>query len=252
MELDDGRRGRGRLGTVADLVDAIHATETGPDADGRAALLHHDQPDWWVRRTHLRRHGGGPGPERGAPDVAAGLEVHSLHGYFLRPTASGRSTIHAGGAPSATDARSRTRAVVERGRGQGDLPHDLLVPRARGRATSTSCRWPGHPAARRTIEGFEAPFPFDVRELGHDRAAVGRHLPLDPALLVPDPRAAARRPGGARLRPGLLLGHDRGGVPSAQPRRRGEPTPTPASTTPCGSTAPGGPTPGASSTSTRW
>ena len=66
---------------------------------------------------------------------------------------------------------------------------------------------PGIPPPRE-VEGFEAPFPFDIRELGRDRAARRRHVSVDPALLVPHPRAPAGRPGGARVRAGLLLGHD--------------------------------------------
>ena len=96
--------------------------------------------------------------------IPESLVVHSLHGYFLRPTAPGSQAFHTVG--PVRDGRSfSTREVVSTVEGKETfrmtcsfhLPEpgdDYQLPVG-----------PDIPPPRE-VEGFEAPFPFDIRELG--------------------------------------------------------------------------------------
>ena len=78
---------------MAELVDAVTARATGADAQGRATFLT-TSPKWWV---HGRVFGGmvvAQALNAAMRTVPAGIEVHSLHGYFLRPTSPGSQTTH--------------------------------------------------------------------------------------------------------------------------------------------------------------
>jgi acyl-CoA thioesterase-2 len=96
--------------------------------------------------------------------VSPGLDVHSLHGYFLRPTSPGARTTHV--VDRVRDGRSfSSRQVTSAVEGketfrmtcsfhapeEGD---EYQLPMAPGIAPSGE------------IAGVEAPFPFDIRELG--------------------------------------------------------------------------------------
>ena len=250
MELDDAEEAEVVPATVADLVDAITARDAGPDAQGRPTFTT-TSPNWWVGGRDLRRHGGGPGAERRHADRPAGTRGAFAARLLPPPDQPG----------VADDPRRRQRprrALVqhpagdERGGGQGDLPHDVLVPRPRRRRRATSSRWRPDVPPPAEIEGFEAPFPFDIRELGATERREDGTYQSTRRCWFRTTGAAARRPGGPRLRPGLLLGHDRGVVPPAQPRRLGHAHRRQPRSRRCGSTGPGGPTRGASSTSMRW
>ena len=129
VALDDAEEAEVVPATVAELVDAITARDAGPDAQGRPTFTT-TSPKWWV---HGRVFGGmvvAQALNAAMRTVPARLEVHSLHGCFLRPTSPGSQTTHVGGQ------RPRRKVVQhpagdERGGGQGDLPHDVLVPPAR-------------------------------------------------------------------------------------------------------------------------
>lgn len=117
--------------TVAELVDSLTARESGSDAWGRSTFTT-TCPKWWV---HGRVFGGmvvAQALSAAMRTVPAGLEVHSLHGYFLRPTSPGSETTHV------VD-NVRERAIVQhpagdqRGGGEGNVPDDVLVPRSGGR-----------------------------------------------------------------------------------------------------------------------
>ena len=107
MELDDAEEAEVVQATVAELVDSITACETGTDSNGRPTFTT-ISPKWWV---HGRVFGGlvvAQALNAAMRTVPDGLEVHSLHGYFLRPTSPGcrRPTswrVCATGDPSAPD-----------------------------------------------------------------------------------------------------------------------------------------------------
>ena len=94
MELDDAEEAEVVPATVAELVDAITARETGPDAQGRPTFIT-TSPKWWV---HGRVFGGMvvaqalnaamrtvPAPARG-PFPARLLPAPHQPGVAQRPT----------------------------------------------------------------------------------------------------------------------------------------------------------------------
>jgi acyl-CoA thioesterase II len=163
VELDDAEEAEVVAATVAELVDSITARRTGADAEGRPTFTS-TSPNWWM---HGRVFGGmvvAQALSAAMQTVAAELEVHSLHGYFLRPTSPGSRTTHV--VDNVRDGRSfSTRGVISEVEGKETfrmtcsfhVPEDgddYQLPPA-----------PGIPSPRE-VEGFEAPFPFDIRELG--------------------------------------------------------------------------------------
>jgi acyl-CoA thioesterase-2 len=163
MELDDAEEAEVVPATVAELVDAITARPTGSDADGRPTFTT-TSPAWWV---HGRVFGGmvvAQALNAAMRTVSDQLEVHSLHGYFLRPTSPGSRTTHT--VDTVRDGRAfSTRQVTSAVAGKETfrmtcsfhLPED-----------GDSYQIPIAPAVPPPgdVQGFEAPFPFDVRELG--------------------------------------------------------------------------------------
>jgi acyl-CoA thioesterase II len=163
VELDDAEEAEVVAATVTELVESITARQTGSDAHGRP-IFSTTSPKWW---DHGRVFGGmvvAQALNAAMQTVGAGFEVHSLHGYFLRPTSPGSQTTHV--VDVVRDGRSfSTREVTSEVEGRetfrmtcsfhapedGD---DYQLPVA-----------PGIPPPLE-VDGFEAPFPFDVRELG--------------------------------------------------------------------------------------
>ena len=87
MELDDAEEAEVVSASVADLVEAITARPSEPE-DGKAAFTS-SSPNWWVGG---RTFGGmvvAQALSAAFQTVPAHLDVHSLHGYFLRPTRPG-------------------------------------------------------------------------------------------------------------------------------------------------------------------
>jgi len=163
VKLDDAEEAEVISATVADLVDAVTARARKPDSLGRPTFTT-TSPNWWVGG---RTFGGmvvAQALSAAAQTVPPGLDVHSLHGYFLRPTSPGAHTTHV--VDAVRDGRSfSTRAVVSEVEGKETfrmtcsfhLPEpgdDYQLPIG-----------PGIPPPG-DVEGFEAPFPFDIRELG--------------------------------------------------------------------------------------
>ena len=94
LELDDAEEAEVVPATLAELVDAITARATGSDAHGEGrpsprparnggCTVGCSEAWWWLRRLNAAI--------RTVPEA---LEVHSLHGYFLRPTSPGSQTTH--------------------------------------------------------------------------------------------------------------------------------------------------------------
>ena len=189
--------------------------DAGLDVHGRPTFVT-TSPKWWV---HGRVFGGmvvAQALNAAMRTVPDGLVVHSLHGYFLRPTSPGSQTTHV--VDSVRDGRSfSTRQVTSdvEGRETFRMTCSFHAPEV-----GDSYQLPIAPAIPQPaeVDGFEAPFPFDIRELGATERREDGTYPVDPPLLVPHAGAPVGRPGRARGHPGLLLGHDRGGFPSPQPR----------------------------------
>jgi len=163
VDLDDAEEAELVTATVAELVDSLTARATGQDADGRATFTT-TCPKWWV---HGRVFGGmvvGQALNAAMQTVPAGLEVHSLHGYFLRPTSPGSRTSHA--VESVRDGRSfSTRQVTSEVEGKETF---RMTCSFHAPEDGDSYQLPIPPAIPLPgdVEGFEEPFPFDVRELG--------------------------------------------------------------------------------------
>src|ERR1700753_4314808 len=163
MEGDEVDESEDVPATVAELVDAVTARAVGPDAGGRP-MFTSVSPEWWV---HGRVFGGmvvAQALSAAMQTVPSGLEIHSLHGYFLRPTSPG----------------SRSRQVVDVVRDGRSFSTRQVASEVEGRETfRMTCSFhapedgdeyqlpvaePVPPPTE--VAGFEAPFPFDVRELG--------------------------------------------------------------------------------------
>jgi acyl-CoA thioesterase-2 len=96
--------------------------------------------------------------------VPVGVEVHSLHGYFLRPTAAGARTTHV--IERVRDGRSfSTRGVTSLVDGKETFRMTCSFHSPEDGDDYQLAMASGVPPPN-DIEGFEAPFPFDIRELG--------------------------------------------------------------------------------------
>ena len=130
MELDEAEEAEVVSATLADFVEALRARESGSDADGNPTFAT-TSPDWWVGD---RTFGGmvvAQALSAGMQTAPAGMEVHSLHGYFLRPTRPGAETTHV--VSRIRDGRSFLDSTGgQRRGGEGGLPDDLLLPRPGG------------------------------------------------------------------------------------------------------------------------
>ena len=163
MELDEAEEAELVPATLSELVDAFTARPTGSDSLGRPTFTT-TSPRWWM---HGRVFGGmvvAQALNAAMKTVPDGFEVHSLHGYFLRPTSPGSVSDHV--VDGIRDGRSfSTRQVVSQvdGRETFRMMCSFHVPEE-----GDSYQLPVAPdiPPPREIEGFEAPFPFDVRELG--------------------------------------------------------------------------------------
>jgi acyl-CoA thioesterase II len=163
VELDDAEEAEVVAATVADLVDAISAEEGEPDTRGRRTFTT-TSPNWWVGG---RTFGGmvvAQALSAALQTAPAGFDVHSLHGYFLRPTAPGARTTHV--VAVVRDGRSfSARDVVSTVDGKDTFRMTCSFHLPEDGADYQLPMGPGIPPPRETA-GFEAPFPFDIRELG--------------------------------------------------------------------------------------
>jgi acyl-CoA thioesterase-2 len=163
VELDDAEEAEVVSASVADLVEAITAREGEPDAQGQPTFTT-TSPEWWVGG---RTFGGmvvAQALSAAVQTVPSGLEVHSLHGYFLRPTAPGARTTH--DVDAVRDGRSfSVRDVVSTVEGKDTFRMTCSFHRPESGDDYQLPMGPEIPPPRE-IEGFEAPFPFDIRELG--------------------------------------------------------------------------------------
>jgi acyl-CoA thioesterase II len=163
MDLDDAEEAEVVPATVSELVESITAHEAGQDDEGHP-IFTTTSPEWWV---HGRVFGGmvvAQALNAAMRTVPAPLEVHSLHGYFLRPTSPGSRSTHK--VETLRDGRSFslrevTSAVEDKETFRMTCSFHAPEP---GDSYQLPIAPDVPPPAE--VEGFEAPFPFDVRELG--------------------------------------------------------------------------------------
>lgn len=163
MELDDAEFAEVVTASATELVEAIAARPTGPETGGRTVFTT-VSPDWW---DGGRTFGGmvvAQALSAAFQTAPLGTEVHSLHGYFLRPTSPGARTTHV--VNRLRDGRSFSlREVTSSVEGKEtfrmtcsfhapEKGDEYQLPVAAGIPTP------------RDVPGFEAPFAFDIRELG--------------------------------------------------------------------------------------
>jgi hypothetical protein len=138
MQRDDAEQAEVVPATVSELVDALTAREAGRDAEGRP-LFTTTCPNWWA---HGRVFGGmvvGQALNAAMQTVPAGVEVHSLHGYFLRPTSPGSESTHV--VDSLRDGRSFcTRQVTSSSEGRETFHMTCSFRRGRGRGRGRRIR----------------------------------------------------------------------------------------------------------------
>jgi acyl-CoA thioesterase-2 len=163
VNLDEAEEAELVSATVDDLVEAITAKAMGPERDGKAFFVT-TSPEWWVGG---RTFGGmviAQALSAAQHSVAVDLPVHSLHGYFLRPTPPGARAVHA--VEHLRDGRSFTTRIVTssvEGKETFRMTCSFHVPEDGDEYQLPV--GPGIPSPSE-IEGVEAPFPFDIRELG--------------------------------------------------------------------------------------
>jgi acyl-CoA thioesterase-2 len=150
-------------GTVGELVQAITAQPAEPGPDGRETFVT-TSPDWWPGE---RTFGGmvvAQALHAATRTVPPGLDVHSLHGYFLRPSQPGIPSTHR--VERVRDGRSfTTREVITEVEGKTvfRMTCSFHVPEPGDEYQLPMATDIPGPSA---VPGFEAPFPFDIRELG--------------------------------------------------------------------------------------
>ncbi len=150
-------------GTLMDLVAAIEGNDGGLDAEGHSIVTNLSPKGWGASRTF-----GGlvvaqalHAAMRTVPD---GLGVHSLHGYFLAPSVPGSTAVQR----------------VERVRDGRSFSAREVTTEVEGRVTfKMMCSFHIEEAGDEyqlplatdlpkptDIEGFDGPFPFEIREIG--------------------------------------------------------------------------------------
>jgi acyl-CoA thioesterase-2 len=208
IEIDEAER---IAGTVAELVDAIATHEVEPAADA-VQRFESTSPTWWVGN---RTFGGmvvAQALHAVWHTVPDGLDLHSLHGCFLRPSLPGSTSVHR--VERVRDGRSfTTREVTSEveGRTAFRMTCSFCVPEE---GDEYQLPMPAGIPGPEDIAGVEGPFPFDFREVGATPrrddgtyastrrfwARTRERLPDDPALhscvlaYLSDMTAASFRP----------------------------------------------------------
>jgi acyl-CoA thioesterase-2 len=150
-------------GTVAELVDAIVARPCAPGADGLETFVT-TGPQWWGDE---RTFGGmvvAQALHAAFQTVPAGLDVHSLHGYFLRPAYARFPSRHT--VTRLRDGRSfTTREVTTEVDGRPTFRMTCSFHRAEAGDEYELPMAGDIPPPPTGVDGSE-PYPFDVVNLG--------------------------------------------------------------------------------------
>jgi acyl-CoA thioesterase II len=160
MDFDDSELS---YGSLPQLVEAITSAEIDPGPDGHRAF-ETKIPDWWMGD---RTFGGmvvAQALHAATRTVSADLDVHSLHGYFLRPSRPGMPSIHR--VETLRDGRSfTTREVTSEVEGR---PVFRMICQFHAAEEGDEYQLPMAPAPLPSAEAddMDAGFPFVMRELG--------------------------------------------------------------------------------------
>ena len=167
-------------GTLSELVEAIATTPVPtPDAMatpvGESSTFLTTSPDWWGGE---RTFGGmvvAQALSAATQTVAEDLAVHSLHGYFLRTSRPGTPSTHT--VRRLRDGRSfSTREVVSEVEGNETFRMACSFHRAEAGDEYQLPMAEDIPPPD-AIKGSDAPFPFDVWDLGStDQRPDGTYL----------------------------------------------------------------------------
>jgi acyl-CoA thioesterase II len=148
--------------SVAELVKAVTAIEVDPTDNCRTFVT--QSPDWWMTG---RTFGGmvvAQALNAAFHTVPDSVDVHSLHGYFLRPIPSGSNTTHR--VSELRDGRAFSlREVSSLVDGKESFRMTCSFHASEG-GDEYQVPMPGGLSLPAAISGMEAPFPFDIRELG--------------------------------------------------------------------------------------
>jgi acyl-CoA thioesterase-2 len=169
-------------GTLSELIEAIVATPmptpealpealpeappaaTGLTDKGGSPIFLTRSPDWWGGE---RTFGGmvvAQALSAAAQTVAPDLPVHSLHGYFLRPSRPGTPSTHT--VHRLRDGRSfSTREVVSEVEGRSAFRMACSFHRVEA-GDEYQLPMAGDIPPPDAVKGSDEPFPFDVRDLG--------------------------------------------------------------------------------------
>lgn len=148
--------------TVAELVAAVTAVEA--EGDGATRTFVTQSPDWWMTG---RTFGGmvvAQALNAALLTVPPSLDLHSLHGYFLRPVPSGSYSTHH--VSEVRDGRSfslREVSSLVDGKDSFRMTCSFHAPE---HGDEYQMPMPQGLPTPDDISGVEAPFPFDIREIG--------------------------------------------------------------------------------------
>jgi acyl-CoA thioesterase-2 len=150
-------------GTVPELIEALTPQAVDPGPDGRDTFVT-TSPNWWGGD---RMFGGMVVAQALSAAIRTApthLQVHSLHGYFLRPAPPGVPSTQR--VERVRDGRSFvTREVTTEVEGRTTFRMTCSFHQAEEGDEYQLPMASDIPPVEET-EGFEAPFPFDLRELG--------------------------------------------------------------------------------------
>jgi acyl-CoA thioesterase II len=163
VEIDQAEEAELASATVPELVAALTTEERDGREDG-SRVFTTVSPNWWVGD---RTFGGmvvAQSLSAALQTASRGLVVHSLHGYFLRPVPPGSTTTHL--VRPVRDGRSfSTREVLSTTDGKETFRMTCSFHAPEEGEEYELPMAPNIPPPS-DIEGFEAPVPFDIRELG--------------------------------------------------------------------------------------
>ena len=155
VELDEAEEAEFVPATVAELVEAITAATRAGRPGGRPSSG--PAPKWWVSGSVFGGMVVAQALQRRHATVPAGLEVHSLHGYFLRPASPGSRTTHM--VEQVRDGRSfSTRQVTSEVEGKETFRMTCSF-HAPEDGDSISSRWLRTSRRRARSRGSRRPFP---------------------------------------------------------------------------------------------
>jgi acyl-CoA thioesterase-2 len=161
------------VGSTPELVEALTATEVDPAPDGRR-VFETKSPDWWPGD---RTFGGmvvAQALHAAMRTVPPGLNVHSLHAYFLRPSNPGVPSRHH--VDAVRDGRSfTTREVISEAGGKQVF---RMLCQFHAPEEGDEYQLPMADVPPPAALGVPEPgWPFDMLELGHsDQRDDGTYL----------------------------------------------------------------------------